>query len=94
MTTIEISAYAKINLYLAVTDKLPNGYHTVDTVMQAISLHDTVTVEITENAVDPITLTCSAPYVPCDETNLVWRAAERFFEAAEAVLRNLPCPVQ
>ena len=84
MTTIEISAYAKINLYLAVTDKLPNGYHTVETVMQAISLHDTVTVEILQNAVEPITLTCSAPYVPCDETNLVWRAAERFFEAAEA----------
>ena len=83
MTTIEIPAYAKINLYLAVTDKLPNGYHTVETVMQAISLHDLITAELCENTDTPITLTCSAPYVPCDETNLVWRAAERFFEAAE-----------
>ncbi len=84
MTTITLPAYAKINLYLAVTGKLENGYHTVETVMQAISLHDLVTVQIREDAADPIALTCSAPFVPCDGTNLVWRAAERFFDAANA----------
>ncbi len=83
MTTITLPAYAKINLYLAVTGRLPNGYHTVETVMQAISLHDLVTVAITEDTAPAITLTCSAPGVPCDETNLVWRAALRFFDAAE-----------
>jgi len=83
MTTITIPAYAKINLYLAVTGRLPNGYHTVETVMQAISLHDLVTVAVTEETAPAITLTCSAPGVPCDETNLVWRAAQRFFSAAE-----------
>lgn len=83
MITITIPAYAKINLYLAVTGRLPNGYHTVETVMQAISLHDLVTVEKTTEDAPPIVLTCSAAGVPCDETNLVWRAAERFFQAAE-----------
>ena len=83
MTTITLPAYAKINLYLAVTGRLPNGYHTVETVMQAISLHDLVTVAITEDTAPAITLTCSAPGVPCDETNLVWRAAQRFFETVE-----------
>ena len=83
MKTVTLPAYAKINLYLAVTDKLPNGYHTVETVMQAISLHDTVTVASSDSAA-PITLTCADPRVPCDESNLVWRAAERFFSAAEA----------
>ena len=83
MKTVTLPAYAKINLHLAVTGKLPNGYHTVETVMQAISMHDTVTVE-TSDSTAPIALTCSAPYVPCDESNLVWRAAERFFAAAEA----------
>lgn len=82
MTTITLPAYAKINLYLGVTGVYENGYHAVETVMQAISLHDTVTVAHSDDAV-PIALTCSAPYVPCDESNLVWRAAERFFEAAE-----------
>ena len=83
MKTVTLPAYAKINLYLAVTGKLPNGYHTVETVMQAISLHDTVTAEHSDGTA-PITLTCTAPYVPCDESNLVWRAAERFFAAAVA----------
>ncbi len=83
MTAITLFAYAKINLYLAVTGKLPSGYHTVETVMQAISLHDLVTVEIADDNADPIALTCSASYVPCDETNLVWRAAELFFRTAE-----------
>ena len=84
MTTITLPAYAKINLYLAVTGILENGYHAVETVMQAISLHDDVTVTAAPDSDRPITLTCTAPYVPCDETNLVWRAATRFFEAAEA----------
>ena len=84
MTTVTLPAYAKINLYLAVTDRLPNGYHTVETVMQAISLHDDVFASVSRDSDRPITLTCSAPSVPCDETNLVWRAAERFFDAAEA----------
>ena len=83
MTTVTLPAYAKINLYLAVTDRLPNGYHTVETVMQAISMHDDITVEKNDGSTAPITLTCSASYVPCDETNLVWRAALRFFDAAE-----------
>ncbi len=48
MITITIPAYAKINLYLAVTGRLPNGYHTVETVMQAISLHDL----LSKNAVE------------------------------------------
>ena len=82
MTTITLPAYAKINLYLAVTGRQSNGYHTVETVMQAISLHDLITVTRCEGDVPPILLTCSVPDVPCDETNLVWRAAEAFFRCA------------
>lgn len=83
MTAITLPAYAKINLYLAVTGRLPNGYHTVETVMQAISLHDLVTVEVCEDTYPAISLTCSVPDIPCDATNLVWRAAENFFQTAE-----------
>ena len=78
-----VKAYGKLNLSLDITGKLPNGYHTVETVMQAISLHDDVTVTYPDGDADPIALTCSAPHVPCDESNLVWRAAQRFFDAAE-----------
>ena len=66
MTTMTLPAYAKINLYLAVTGRYENGYHAVETVMQAISLHDLVTVEAGSDTAPPIALSCSAPYVPCD----------------------------
>ena len=84
MTTMTLPAYAKINLYLAVTGRYENGYHAVETVMQAISLHDLVTVEAGSDTAPPIALSCSEPNVPCDNGNLVWRAAERFFDAAIA----------
>ena len=38
-------AYAKVNLTLQVGSRRPDGYHAVMSVMQRISLWDTVTVE-------------------------------------------------
>ena len=38
MTTVTILAPAKINLYLNVAGKRPNGYHDIESVMQSISL--------------------------------------------------------
>ncbi|MBS6462027.1 MAG: 4-(cytidine 5'-diphospho)-2-C-methyl-D-erythritol kinase [Ruminococcus sp.] len=35
---------AKINLYLDVTDKMPSGYHELETVMQSIDIFDIVTL--------------------------------------------------
>ena len=43
-----LSAYAKINLFLDITSRRPDGYHEINVVMQSISLCDTVTIEITE----------------------------------------------
>ena len=44
MNSLSQKAYAKINLTLDVTVILPNGYHSLRTVMQTVSLFDTVTV--------------------------------------------------
>lgn len=38
----KVIAPAKVNLYLAIGEKLPNGYHGAHTVLHALSLHDTV----------------------------------------------------
>ena len=35
---------AKINLYLDVIEKMPNGYHELETVMQSIDIFDIVTL--------------------------------------------------
>ena len=45
---MKLNAYAKVNLILNVLGTLPNGYHEVEMLMQAISLCDVVTVEFTD----------------------------------------------
>lgn len=72
--TLVIRTPAKINLSLDITGKLPNGYHTMRSVFQTVGIYDTLT--LCRTAPDlPMTLTCDAPDVPCDERNLVWKAA-------------------
>lgn len=46
---ITAKAYAKVNLFLNITGRDENGYHTVENVMQTVSLHDLVSVEFSES---------------------------------------------
>ena len=71
-------ANAKINLSLDLTGVLPNGYHAIHTVMQSVSLSDTVSVD---TANPGITLRCDTPGVPTDEKNTAFRAAALFYGA-------------
>lgn len=75
MKSVE-KACAKVNLTLAVGEKRPDGYHEVVSVMQRVSLCDTLTAEQTREG---ITLTCSDPALPSGEENLAHRAASLFF---------------
>ena len=72
------SAYGKINLYLDVLSRMENGYHNVDSIMQSVSLCDTIFLEITdiegENIIEILTDT---EKIPNDKTNLVYKCAER-----------------
>ena len=81
--TLRLPAPAKVNLSLDITGKLPNGYHTLRSVFQAIDIYDILTLTKTE-ADTPLTLTCSEPEIPCDHRNLVYRAAM-------ALLGDTPC---
>ncbi|HEX2833030.1 MAG TPA: 4-(cytidine 5'-diphospho)-2-C-methyl-D-erythritol kinase [Thermoanaerobaculia bacterium] len=66
-----MKSYAKINWALRITGRRPDGFHDLETVFQAISLHD----ELTFTPADSMSLTCSDPTIPVDESNLVLRAA-------------------
>lgn len=77
--TLTEKAYAKINLYLAVTGKRDDGYHNIDSVMQTVSLHDTVTVTIDDGEGQNISITSSHPDVPCDARNIAAKCAAAFF---------------
>lgn len=45
-----LAARAKINLFLDVKEKRPDGYHEVSTIMQNVSLADTIELSISETA--------------------------------------------
>jgi 4-diphosphocytidyl-2-C-methyl-D-erythritol kinase len=44
MNYVKLIAPAKVNLVLAVGEKLPDGYHAVNTVLHALALHDTIEI--------------------------------------------------
>lgn len=77
---MKTNAYAKINLVLDLTGVLPDGYHAISTVMQSVSLHDTVCVET--DGEDGIKLSCSEPGIPVDSRNTAYKAASLFIERA------------
>ncbi|MBO7169565.1 MAG: 4-(cytidine 5'-diphospho)-2-C-methyl-D-erythritol kinase [Clostridia bacterium] len=97
---ITINARAKINLFLDITGRRPDGYHTITGVMQSISLCDRIAVEITEPAdnaargAETIILTCSNPDIPVDGRNLAWRAAEAFFAATKKGCKSLTIHIE
>jgi len=68
---------AKVNLYLKVLGRRPEGYHDLVTVMQPLSLADELTVT---RAASGVILECDHPQLPLDESNLVRRAALSFEE--------------
>ena len=71
-----VKAFAKINLFLDMVSKREDGYHNILSLMQSVSLHDTVCVDFTTNDEKSITLTCNSEGIPCDKTNLAYRAAD------------------
>lgn len=75
MDSISIKAPAKINLFLDVTGKLPNGYHEIESVMQTIDLFDYVRLSKSNN----ISVKCSDESINGD-SNIAYNAATLFFE--------------
>nr|WP_271214379.1 4-(cytidine 5'-diphospho)-2-C-methyl-D-erythritol kinase [Rhodococcus wratislaviensis]GLK42000.1 4-diphosphocytidyl-2-C-methyl-D-erythritol kinase [Rhodococcus wratislaviensis] len=72
---VVVRAPSKVNLHLAVGDLRDDGYHELNTVFQALSLSDTVSVVPAET----LSVTVrgeDARVVPTDSSNLVWQAAE------------------
>ena len=83
MPTITAEARAKINLWLAVGEKRPDGYHDIESVMQSVSLCDLVSVTRNpDRGEKKIAVHMSDPSLPTDRRNIVWKCAEAFFEAS------------
>ncbi|MEX1012549.1 MAG: 4-(cytidine 5'-diphospho)-2-C-methyl-D-erythritol kinase [Waddliaceae bacterium] len=67
---------AKINLFLKVVGRFPDGYHEIETLMQTISLFDEITFSISKSD----TLRCDCSQIPTNRSNLIWKAVDAFRE--------------
>ena len=67
-----LPSFAKINWTLRILGKRADGFHELFTVFQTISLHDTLSFEVS----DSLELTCDDESVPTDESNLIIKAAK------------------
>jgi 4-diphosphocytidyl-2-C-methyl-D-erythritol kinase len=72
-SAVTVPSFAKINWFLDVLGKRPDGYHEIVTVLQTISLQDELTFKLREDG--PLNLSCDDPTISVDHTNLVMKAA-------------------
>lgn len=68
---MKLQARSKINLFLEVLCKRPDGYHDIDTVFQSIDLCDELFFDKQEEG---IALTVSRPEIPTGRQNLICQA--------------------
>jgi len=86
---MKILSPAKINLFLQVTGKRPDGYHELVTLMSHISLYDVMTFNFETPG---ISVRCDNPGVPDNEGNLAFKAASLFYNRLSMVHQDHPEP--
>ena len=65
---VEVLAPAKLNLFLEVLGRRPDGYHEIESLMVAVSLQDSLT--FTDDPSGEISLRCNEPTLPVGAT--IW----------------------
>jgi 4-diphosphocytidyl-2-C-methyl-D-erythritol kinase len=82
MNKLSIQAPSKINLFLKVTGRRPDGYHTLHTLFMPVAKPaDDITIEL--DAESGISISCDHPFVPTDSRNICYKAAELYAQKAE-----------
>ena len=78
-TQAELAAFspAKINLYLRITGKRPDGYHDLETIMLPLDFGDEIVCQWRPAG---LTMECDNATLPTDERNLAMRAAKQLSE--------------
>ena len=82
---MKILSPAKINLFLQVAGKRPDGYHELVTLLSCISLYDKMTFDFEAPG---ISVRCDSPEVPDNEGNLAFKAARLFYDRLPLVCEN------
>jgi 4-diphosphocytidyl-2-C-methyl-D-erythritol kinase len=74
LACLRIGSPAKVNFGLRIMGKRPDGYHTIQTILQTLDLCDWLTFR--PNDEGTVLLSCNAPALPTNDSNLVVRAAK------------------
>ncbi len=79
---MQVSAPAKINLFLKVLRRRADGFHEIETFISPISLCDKIRIDRSKRG-QGISFRCDDPSVPRGGENLAVRAADAFFAATK-----------
>jgi 4-diphosphocytidyl-2-C-methyl-D-erythritol kinase len=79
---MQVLAPAKINLFLKVLRRRPDGFHEIETFISPISLCDQIKIDKNKRG-EGISFRCDDPSVPRGGENLAVRAANAFFAATQ-----------
>lgn len=82
MKQIKVRTPAKVNLTLEVLNRREDGFHNIQSIMQTISLYDYITFAIEPSDNLQIELNGNSKEIPYNQSNLVYKAAVKFFEKA------------
>jgi 4-diphosphocytidyl-2-C-methyl-D-erythritol kinase len=82
MQAMQVFAPAKINLFLKVLRRRPDGFHEIETFISPISLYDQIKIDKNKRG-QGIRFRCDDPSVPRGGENLAVRAANAFFAATQ-----------
>jgi len=74
VATLSLFSPCKINLFLRIIRKRPDGYHDLASLFQAVGFGDTLNLSLINGKADEFS--CNMEGVPTDSTNLVLRALE------------------
>lgn len=80
MREIQVRTPAKVNLTLDVVGKRDDGYHSIESVFQAVGIYDALT--LTRVDTPGITLSSTNKYLPCNQKNIAYQAAQLFLKRA------------
>lgn len=75
---VTLLAPAKVNLFIDVLDRRPDGYHNLDAVNVSVSLFDEIELLINESGT--FELSCNWDHIPSDNTNHLLKAAAMLLE--------------
>src|SRR3990167_2247882 len=86
MRKIRALAPAKVNLTFDILSTMPDGYHQVETLLQAVDLQDDLILSLEESESFSIKISCSNDIVPhnfpTNESNLMAKAAKLYLTEA------------